>query len=234
LERWAGDLPDFLRRRLIFPYRYGGRFVYWAYNATGWQGVNSVYADPPLSSTEILHPEKYFIVREPPLRLFPPHLLRRFKQPAVIEQTLGEDAIAGLLIAARPAQAGEEIAAGWRGDQLFHFTENGGSLTLWFTSWRTEEQAGEFFRAYWAALEIRHRVRFQMAAPNAPALANARERGWLLQRIGDLVLLVSGSPASGLRELAAEAWKDLEVDKETVELRFDSAHAPAQFPPRSR
>ena len=234
LERLAGDLPDFLRRRLTFPYRHGSRFVYWAFKAKGWQGVNGIYADPPRATTEIIHPEKYFIEREPLLLLFPPHLLRRFKQPAAIEQTLGEDAIAGLLTGASRAQAAEEIAAGWRGDQLFHFAENGGAATLWFTSWRTEKQAGEFFRTYWAALETRHRVRFEMAAPNAPALAVARERGWLLQRIGDLVLLVSASPASALRSLAAEAWKDLEVDKETDELRFDSAHAPAQFPPRSR
>jgi hypothetical protein len=223
LERLGGNLPEFLRRRLSFPYRHGSRFVYWAFKAGGWRGVDGIYADPPLSSAEIIHPEKYFIERQRPVRLFPPHLLRRFKQPALIEQTLGEDTIAGLLSRARSARPAELIAAGWRGDQLFHFVESGNSVTAWLTAWRTDKDADEFLRAYWAALEVRHRVRFEMADAKAPALAESRERGWLLQRIGDVVLLLSSSPSSNLPELSAETWKDLEVESEKLELRFESA-----------
>jgi hypothetical protein len=234
LERLGGNLPEFLRRRLIFPYRHGSRFVYWAFKANGWRGVNGIYADPPLSTAEILHPEKYFVEREAPLRLFPPQLLRSFKQPAVIEQTFGEDAIAGLLTGARPAQGAEKIAAGWRGDQLFHFVETGRSVTAWLTAWRTDKDADEFLRAYWAVLQVRHGVRFEMADARAPALAESRERGWLLQRIGDVVLLLSSSPSSNLPELGAETWKDLEIEREKIELRFESARAATQLSLTSR
>lgn len=222
-DRLSGNLPDFLRRRLTFPYRHGSRFVSWAFKAGGWRGVDNLYADPPLSTAEILHPEKYFIKRELPLRLFPPQLLRRFKQPPIIEQTLGEDAVAGLLSSVRSSRPAEAIAAGLRGDQLFHFVEEGKTTTAWFTAWRTEENAAEFLRAYRAALELRHRVRFALDDAEAPALAAARDRGWLLQRVGAVVLLLSSSPPGNLSELAAEAWKDLEVETEKIELRFESA-----------
>jgi hypothetical protein len=234
LERLGGNLPDFLRRRLSFPYRHGSRFVYWAFKAGGWRGVDGIYTDPPLSTAEILHPEKYFIERQRPVRLFPPHLLRRFKQPALVEQTLGEDMIAGLIAGARMARPSEEIAAGWRGDQLFHFVESGNTATAWLTAWRTDKDADEFLRAYWAVLEVRLRVRFYMADAKAPALAESRDRGWLLQRIGDVVLLLSSSPSSHLPELAAETWKDLEIESEKIELRFESAQAATQLPLKSR
>jgi hypothetical protein len=234
LERLGGNLPEYLRRRLSFPYRHGSRFVSWAFKANGWRGVDGIYANPPLSTAEILHPEKYFVERQRSLRLFPPHLLRRFKQPALIEQTLGEDAIAGLLSSARSARPAEAIAAGWRGDQLFHFVETGKSVTVWLTAWRTDKDADAFFRSYWAVLELRHRARFEMTDAKAPAVAETRERDWLLQRMGDVVLLLSSSPPGNLRELADETWKDLEVESEKIELRFESAKAPAQLSLKSK
>ena len=53
-----------------------------------------------------------------------------------------------------------DIAAGWRGDQLFAFPESSNPTIIWFSSWRTEDQAQDFFHAYRGVLEARHRVRF--------------------------------------------------------------------------
>jgi hypothetical protein len=237
LGKLAVNLPDFLRRQLTFPHRHGSQFVYWAYRSKGWQGVDALYDNPPLSTAEILHPEKYFVQREAPLRFFPAQLLRRFKDGAIVEQTLGEDAIAGLLAGERSAKSPRDTAGGWRGDQLFTFAENGSPTTLWFSSWHSEPQAREFLLAYRAVLEARHRVRFDSAASqsNAPMIARAQnQRGWLLQRNDSVVLLVSESPASRLIEIAADAWKDLEIDQETMEIRFESAQAPAQLSLKSR
>jgi hypothetical protein len=235
IDNLAGGLPDFLRRQLTFPYRHGARFVYWALKSKGWSGVNGLYVDPPLSTAQILHPEKYFVEREPPLRFFPAQLLRRFKDGAIVEQTLGEDLMIGLLAGGRSVRAAEEIAAAWRGDQLFAFVDNRTPATVWLSAWRTEQQAQEFLRAYRTALETRHRVRFDSAAANTLALASGRDqRGWLLQRKETVVLLVSAAPANRLTELATEAWRDLEIEQETPEMRFESAQAPSQLSVKSR
>ncbi|HLN85350.1 MAG TPA: hypothetical protein VK200_02790, partial [Candidatus Limnocylindrales bacterium] len=71
LERSAAGLPDFLRNKITFPYRDGSQFVFWALKAKGWLGVDALYADPPLSTAAVLHPEKYFVQRERPLRFTP-------------------------------------------------------------------------------------------------------------------------------------------------------------------
>jgi hypothetical protein len=51
--------PSFLREDFIFPYRAGQEFVETIYDQSGWQGVDQVYANPPLSTEQILHPERY-------------------------------------------------------------------------------------------------------------------------------------------------------------------------------
>ena len=237
IDKLAAKLPNFLRRQLTFPYRAGSAFVYWALRSSGWQGVNALYANPPLSTAEVLHPEKYFIRRETPLRFFPPDLLRRFKNGAVVEQSLGEDAIVGLLASERSLKSAAEIAAPWRGDQLFAFPQDAHLVTVWFSAWGTEKQAQEFSRAYRAVLEARHGIRFGSTAgqKNAPLTARSRDqRAWLLQSDGSVVLLVSTTSAANVLEIAASAWRDLEVEKETLDVRFESAQLPDQFSLKSR
>jgi hypothetical protein len=237
IDKLAASLPDFLRRQLTFPYRHGGQFVYWAFKAKGWQGVDGLYANPPLSTSEILHPEKYFVEREAPLRFFPAQLLGRFKESPSVEQTLGEDAIIGLLSRNGSTKPAVDIATGWRGDQLFAFLESSNPTMIWLSSWRTEDQAQEFLRAYRSVLEAHHRIRFDASAGqrNGPLIArSADQRGWLLQRKESVVLLASTSPTTRLVELAADAWKDLAIDNETMEMRFESAQISAQPSVRSK
>ena len=224
VDKLAAALPDYLRRQLTLPYRAGSQFVYWAYKARGWPGVNGLYANSPLSTAEILHPEKYFIQRAAPLHFFPAALLRRYKESSIVEQSLGEDAIAGMLASARPEKSAGATASGWRGDRLFGFREGANLTTAWFSSWATEKQAQEFLQAYRSVLEARHGVRFNFApAPkSAPGIASARDqRGWLLQSNGSVVLLISVTPASRLVDLANDAWIDLEIDEDTTGLPFD-------------
>ena len=237
IDKLAAGLPDLLRRQLTFPYRRGSQFVYWAFKTNGWQGVDALYANPPLSTAEILHPERYFVKREAPLRFFPAQLLRRFKEGAVVEQTLGEDAIIGLLSRNGSTKPAVDIAAGWRGDHLFAFLEGSNPAIIWFSSWRTEDQAAAFVRAYRTVLETRHRIRFGAPAgeTTGPLIARARDqRGWLLQRKESSVLLATAAPASRLTDFAADAWKDLEIDDEPIEMRFESAQVPAQLSVRSK
>jgi hypothetical protein len=63
IERAGSSLPVMLREKLVFPYRDGTQFVQWAYAAKGWDGVNALFGDPPVSSAQILHPEQYYLRR---------------------------------------------------------------------------------------------------------------------------------------------------------------------------
>ncbi len=237
IDKLAAALPNYLRRQLTLPYRAGSQFVYWAFKARGSVGVNGLYAEPPLTTSEILHPEKYFIEHAAPLRFFPAALLRRFKDAPIVDRSLGEDCIAGLLSGAHEEKSAEATAAGWRGDQLLAFRDGVNLSTVWFSSWKSENQAQEFLRDYRMVIEARHGVRFGFAsAPkNALWIASARDRrGWLLQNHGSVVLLVSAASAGRLVELANDAWLDLEIDTETMELPLDWAKLSRQWSVASR
>ncbi len=57
---------ELTRRRLAFPYEEGMLFVSDIYRAGGFPLVDKVYAAPPRSSAQILHPEKYLAGELPP------------------------------------------------------------------------------------------------------------------------------------------------------------------------
>jgi len=51
--------PAFLQEDLMFPYMYGQLFVEFLFNLGGWKRVDSAYSNPPVSTEQILHPERY-------------------------------------------------------------------------------------------------------------------------------------------------------------------------------
>lgn len=224
LEKAAAHLPDFLRRQLIFPFREGSQFVFWALTAQGWPGVNGLYAKPPLSSAQVIHPEKYFVTRSALLRLFPAALLRQLKETPVIEQSLGEYLVRVLLASELPSTQATAIATLWRGDQLFAFQDNGSLGTAWFTAWTSDTTAVEFVRAYRTVLEKRQRVRFDSTAgrtANSFTGTTRDGRGVTLQARGTVAFLLSGVSTSRLSQVTEESWQDLEVEADPTDLRFD-------------
>lgn len=67
--------PDYLRASLFFPYEQGGRFVVELYRSDGFAAINNAFDDPPATSEQILHPERYLQRDEPvdtPVNARPP------------------------------------------------------------------------------------------------------------------------------------------------------------------
>jgi hypothetical protein len=64
----TGDLPPFVQAQLLFPYLAGQRFVQelYATGNSGWSLLNTAdHFRPPVSTEQILHPEKYLAVEQP-------------------------------------------------------------------------------------------------------------------------------------------------------------------------
>ena len=58
-----GGGPRYFTEMLKFPYLDGLKFVIEAYRRGGWKEFDKIYADPPRSTREILHPDAYFVHR---------------------------------------------------------------------------------------------------------------------------------------------------------------------------
>jgi hypothetical protein len=231
LEKMSAHLPELLRQKLIFPYREGSRFVQWAQAAKGWAGVNALYADPPLSTSQVLHAEKYYVTRENPVRIIPWGLARQMNEPAVVDQTLGEYLIQLLLSASVSRKEATQIAAASTGDQLTGYLHGENLLIAWISAWKSEKDAQAFYRAYQALLEGRHRVRFSRSAARNDSLQAGPSGGsaMLLQRRGPFVLLLDGLASAEALPLADEIWRNLDAETESIVIPFESAKRAAQL-----
>lgn len=146
--------PRFLREMLVFPYLRGQEFCAALYGSGGYEAVSKAYANPPTSTAQILHPQKYLATpREEPVVVDWPASTVRGEKP-IADNVVGEMGLRILFAEWLDAATGERAAAGWRGDRYLYFA--GGEALVWKTVWASAEEAAEFFAAEKQLLEKRH------------------------------------------------------------------------------
>jgi len=139
------NIPEVIRASLAFQYNAGGGFAAAAYLHGGWPAVDAAHRDPPVSSEQVLHPEKYFDARDRPIAvaLGGTEELERQGWTRVFEDTFGEldvRVFAGRVF--EPVRAGA-IAAGWGGDRVRALTRGDALVIVWLSAWDTEADAIE-------------------------------------------------------------------------------------------
>jgi hypothetical protein len=142
------DLPPFLIEILAFPYRYGTPFVAALYSRGGWPAVDAAFKRPPVSSEQILHPERYAEPADAPERLERALLPGRIDGMEQVHQMVLGEFVTRLALQPR---AGEEraasAAAGWDGDRAALYEAPRRSLLVWLSAWDDAGQAAEFAEA---------------------------------------------------------------------------------------
>jgi hypothetical protein len=137
--------------QLEFPYLAGATFVSQLWGSGDWQAVDDAYADPPASTEQVLHPEKYRD-REAPQRIADPGLAARMGDGwrSVESSTVGEAMLAIWLeeLGAAAADA-DAAAAGWGGDRLSVARgPNGQWAMAWHIAWDAAAEVEDFDAAY--------------------------------------------------------------------------------------
>ena len=132
--------PRYMREMLVFPYIKGEQFCAAAFERGGFVALTEVYADPPSSTAQILHPEKYFAIpREEPITIDFPNTTFQGKKP-VADNVMGEMGTRLLFQeTSLNANIAEKTAAGWRGDRYLVY--DGGRELVWKTVWRSPDAA---------------------------------------------------------------------------------------------
>jgi hypothetical protein len=147
--------PAAIRESMLFPYQEGLRFVARLYQGGGWSAVNRAYGDPPTSTEQVLHPERYLGDRDQPQRVTVPDLSGRLGagwRPGA-ELGFGELDTRLLLQGELPVTAAEAAAAGWDGGRLRTFQQGGRTAMALRTVWDSAAEADQFCGAMsrWAA-----------------------------------------------------------------------------------
>ncbi len=140
--------PAIFRDSLTFPYFQGMLFVLAVAGEGGWDGVHQVFSNPPRSTEQILHPDKYLHEIDLPQEVMLPDVtdLLPPEWKKLGGNCLGE-LQTGILLKRVPG--GSAAAAGWDGDRYEVFRNADGKLGLVYASvWDSVEDAKEFATAY--------------------------------------------------------------------------------------
>jgi hypothetical protein len=137
------DIPEvnrFLENILMLRYTLGLEFV--AYMSM--LDLDVLYENPPVSSEQVMHPEKYIMKEEPiPVTIPSPPGWNPLD-----ENVLGEAFIQTILTEHITGKEAEKAARGWGGDAYGYYVRGDTYLYILNTVWDTELDAAEFYEAY--------------------------------------------------------------------------------------
>ena len=190
--------PPIFRDSLTFPYFQGMVFALSVAGENGWQSIHSTYQHPPLSTEQILHPQKYREADTIDL----PQFVSVPKAEDLLEDSwkhLGGNCLGELQtsIMLKRVVGGSRAAVGWDGDKYEVFRRDDGKLGMIFVSiWDSEKDAQEFATAYES---FREQDPFQ----TQEVFANDSKR--IVEQTEDRVYIVEGFSNSLAQELVERA-----------------------------
>jgi hypothetical protein len=146
--------PRIVRESLLFPYEQGLTFVLALFKDGGWSAIDAAYGAPPVSTEQIIHPDRY--PEDVPQLVSLPPLTDTLGSGwrLVDEDVMGEFGLRIYLDVYPPVSEGapspEAAADGWGGDRYaVYWREDETGFVLALRSvWDTAADADEFFQAY--------------------------------------------------------------------------------------
>ena len=209
------DIPEAILEQLLFQYYGGVSFVSRWLDQRGWLGVNFLYVAPPLSTEQVLHPEKYLPSPDPPTAV-------DIKNPSVIfppgweeieNNVLGELMVRVLFKQFFSEEDAKIVADGWDGDRFIAFRRRDERdkideiAFLWASVWDSTRDAEEFFHKYQELLVKKYGESVGLRAT--------------VQRRDRVVLVVEGKEKNiHLKENIEKIWQGLELKEEPFKPPF--------------
>lgn len=183
--------PAYMSEDMMFPYLKGLEFVQSLYKNGGYSAVDAAYANPPVSTEQILHPSRY--PDDLPQSVTLPDLATALGGGwrELDANVMGEWYTYLLLAQGNeeamriPEKQAAAAAEGWGGDaySVVWNDEARAGISVLFSQWETEQDADEF----WQALADYGTARWQ-----APDATNADRLEWLETADGSVLMLRRG------------------------------------------
>jgi len=160
-ESEFSDITAVVMDKMRFQHSAGMNFVARLSKRHGWLPVNLAYFYPPLSTEQILHPEKYFARPDPPTRIGLKGLgaLFSLEWRSIENDTLGELLVQCLFKQYLSAADAALVANGWDGDRFVAFRNGDEVAFIWATVWDSLKDAGEFYDNYQKILSVKYSSR---------------------------------------------------------------------------
>ena len=193
-ERMTDDTPQSLIEIGLFSSVSGFSFMQFYLKWNGWETAARLYSDLPLSTEQIMHPERYTGVRDDPTEVeeqTPPDVLSP-SWKRVYSNTLGELVLYLHLKEFISEQQAKWGAQGWDGDRAELFESPDGKLTLVLRSvWDSETEANQFSQAYTKLIDQRY-PGAQLVPGGGETLSGEKTLQWVSEN-NRILLRLNGS-----------------------------------------
>ena len=148
-------VPAAIRSELLFPYLDGYRFVAGAYHSAGdsYAAVDELFKNPPVSTAQVMHPEKYRAGVAPVEVGLAPVLGDGWR--TINTNVLGEFETRNVLQQYGDRAEASSVASHWAGDRWVLVDKDGSTGLVWKTVWDSPEAAAAFFDTYGRGLRAR-------------------------------------------------------------------------------
>jgi hypothetical protein len=148
--------PLVIRQALIFPYLDGAEFMHW-WESSLHAGTQPYGPRMPVSTEQILHPERYERGDGP--------MALAFAEPGgVYEDVLGESEIRVLIATlAGSDEVQTVVPIGWGGDRFRVYDTSGGPALIWYVVWDDQRARDRFHAGSGVALHKTARTGYRAA-----------------------------------------------------------------------
>jgi len=197
-ESGAGQYPVFEnaplyeRVTLVFPYTKGMLFQNAVLQRDGQEGFAEVFRKPPISTQQILHPDKYFADVKPTDPALPELHLKGYK--GLVGGSLGELEHSILIEQYASKERAKELAPHWRGSNFALLEKKAAKrvVLLYASEWDSEAAARDYFAFYREALRKKWKS-MTVATESEDAVTGTGDDGaFELRRKGAVVTSVEG------------------------------------------
>ena len=198
-DRYLGKAPAYIRDDLLFPYLAGATFTQQFLKAhSGWANLPVLFANPPVSTQQIMHPDLYLAGVKPEKialpewkglvpsdwKLLEENVIGEFNLNEVLKQFLG------------PERA-DSLASAWRGDRYASFEDvkTKEVSIVFLLALDNTDDAARFSGQYSEALELKYPSRAHLfRRPNLFQFqTGATNNGVFLRCMGTMCLTVEGA-----------------------------------------
>jgi len=200
--------PKVLQDELLFPYLAGTTFTQHVLKQSGgWPDFYKVFARPPVSTQQVMHPDLYIRDVEPPEISLPDTagvLSADWKR--LDENRMGEFGLLEILKQFLDKARAKSLAATWAADRYatFENSKNKRTLLLFDVRLASEADAARFFGAYSELLELKYGQRSNlMRRPNFFSF-DTPEDGIFLRCVNSNCLVLEGGTRTSFDRLALE------------------------------
>lgn len=153
-------MPQAIEEAFNFPYEQGMEFVRHLVESAGWERVHQAFtSDPPLSTEQIYHPQRY-LAGEAPINVSLPDFSEIVGDGLlpVYDSAAGEFYLRQHLMTKLTPTRAAAAASGWGGDRLRIYKDSAADelLWVWHLVWDGAGDASEFVGAYRRFLDLRY------------------------------------------------------------------------------